>query len=167
MKKLIKTIVFLGSLLLLLTSSSCDNDDIETGVESFSCYINGQLFVPKARPLSFTTSPLSKKLIFNRGSYFSVKARDHENYTIFFTIRNFEDNDSHFLKFNDSSNGDINHAQVRTIINGENYLSKENSGTVTFTEVSDANVAGTFEFTLYNENDETDIIKVTKGKFND
>ena len=166
MKKLIKTIVFLGSLLLLLTSSSCDNDDIETGDESFSCYINGQLFVPKARPLSFTTSPLSKKLIFNRGSYFSVEAKDHEKYSIFIMIRNFKDSGSHSLQQN-NFNGITNYVWIRTIINGENYTSKENSGTVTFTEVSDTNVAGTFEFTLYNENDETDIIKITKGKFND
>ena len=167
MKKLIKTIVFLGSLLLLLTSSSCDNDDIETGDESFSCYINGQLFVPKARPFSITTFPVRKKLTFSTmNSYFSVKATDFEKYRVVFNILDY---DIGIFNFSQSDgnvfNNDLNHVIIS--IGDKRYLSKENSGTVTFTEVSDTNVEGTFEFTLYNKNDETDIIKVTKGKFND
>ena len=47
--KTIKRVLFFSSFFLLLTSSSCEtNDIIQTGDESFSCYINGQLFIPKA-----------------------------------------------------------------------------------------------------------------------
>ena len=59
----------------------------------------------------------------------------------------------------------MNHAIIK--INNKTYLSKDNSGSVTFTKVSDTNVEGTFEFTLYNENDDSDTIRVTNGKFND
>jgi len=165
MKKLIKTIVFLGSLLLLLTSSSCDNDDIETGVESFSCYINGELFIPKSNVNLLDTFPLQEELVFNRDTYFFIRAVNKE-YGIFFNITNF---DLGRFNLNTSNRNNFNYQLNHVIVStGDKvYLSKEGSGSVTFTEVSDTNVAGTFEFTLYNENDETDIIKVTKGKFND
>jgi len=169
MKKLIKTIVFLGSLLLLLTSSSCDNDDIETGDHSFSCYINGGLFVPKGSTNIVSTSPNNDGLsIYLYDDFLSLKVNNSSDF-VYFSITNYGigkinlDNSLGF--FGPSDFHTINHAVVR--INNKTYLSKENSGTVTFTAVSDTNVAGTFEFTLYNENDETDIIKVTKGKFND
>lgn len=56
----------------------------------------------------------------------------------------------------------LNHATVK--LHNKRYLSKKNSGSVTFTDLS-ASPTGTFEFTLYNENDESDIIKVTRGRF--
>jgi hypothetical protein len=169
MKKLIKTIVFLGSLLLLLTSSSCDNDDIETGDHSFSCYINGQLFVPKGSTNLISTSPSNDGVFFLvYDDFFNVKSYNSDIF-VYITIINqntgkFDLNTSHGVYGLDDPNT-INHAIIS--IGDKTYLSKENSGSITFTEVSDTNVAGAFEFTLYNENDETDIIKITKGRFND
>jgi hypothetical protein len=165
MKKLIKTIVFLGSLLLLLTSSSCDNDDIETGDERFSCYINGQLFVPKAKVNLLGTLPQQNNLSFGRNSSFLIRAAN-QDYGIFFNIENFDLGEFNLSTSDENNfNYELSHIIISTV--DKTYLSKENSGTVTFTAVSDTNVEGIFEFTLYNKNDETDIIKVTKGKFND
>lgn len=165
MKK-IKKVLFYCSILILITSSSCEtNDEVEFGENTFSCYINGEVFVPKPQT-TISTSPLSKKLEFNRGSYFSMSAKDHDKYTIFIMIKNFEDKISHPLKLN-NHNGDNNYANIYTLINGEKYISKDNSGTVTFTNITDNNVEGTFKFTLYNENDNSDIIQITNGKFND
>ena len=163
--KTIRKILLLGSLLTLLTSSSCDNDDIETGDESFSCYINGELFIPKSNVNLLDTFPLQEELVFNRDTYFFIRAVNKE-YGIFFNITNF---DLGRFNLNTSNRNNFNYQLNHVIVStGDKvYLSKEGSGSVTFTEVSDTNVAGTFEFTLYNENDETDIIKVTKGKFND
>ncbi|MGJ8745993.1 hypothetical protein [Polaribacter sp.] len=165
--KTIKTIFFFSSLFILLTSSSCEtNDDLEFGENSFSCYINGELFTPKPST-SISTSPVSKKLIFNRDSFFSVSAKDHDKYTIFIMIRNFEDKNSHSLKLNNTQNVDDSYANIYTLINGKKYISKDDSGIVTFTNVTDSNVEGTFEFTLYNVNDDNDVIQITNGKFND
>ena len=123
-------------------------------------------FVPKPQ-ISISTSPLSKKLEFNRNTYFSINAKDHDKYSIFIIIRNFEDMNSHTLNLNTTQSGDKNYAYIRALINGTNYISKDNSGTVTFTNITDFNVEGKFEFTLYNENDNSDIIQITNGKFND
>ena len=59
----LKKILFFSSLFLLLTSVSCEKQAIEIGGDSFSCYIDGELFVPKAASFSFSTSPLSEKLV--------------------------------------------------------------------------------------------------------
>ena len=158
--------LFFSSLLLLLTSVSCEkNNIIETGDHSFSCYVNGKLFVPKAASFSFSTLPIGDNLVLNsRNSYFFLRAIGQE-YGMFFNIENFDLGEFNIKVSNgDNFNYQLNHVILRT--NGKTYLSKEGSGTVTFTNVSDTNVAGVFEFTLYNENDETDIIRVTKGKFN-
>ena len=164
--KTIKRVLFFSSFLLLLTSSSCETNDIETGDESFSCYINGQLFIPKANVNLLDTFPLQEELVFNRDTYFFIRAVNKE-YGIFFNITNF---DLGRFNLNTSNRNNFNYQLSHIIIRtreDKTYLSKDNSGSVTFTEVSDTNVEGTFEFTLYNENDETDIIKVTNGKFND
>ena len=165
MKKTIKRVLFFSSLFLLLTSSSCETNDIETGEESFSCYINGQLFTPKSNVNLLDTFPLQEELVFNRDTYFFIRAVNKE-YGIFFNITNF---DLGRFNLNTSNRNNFNYQLNHVIVStGDKvYLSKEGSGSVTFTEVSDTNVEGTFEFTLYNENDDSDTIRVTNGKFND
>lgn len=167
MKKITKS--FFGTLLLLLMITSCETEDtIITGDMSFSCYINGELFTPKAST-SISVFPAGEKLTFNRDSYFSVKATDHQDFRIFFNIENF-DIGTFNLGVSDGNTYEyeINHAVIFAYANGDQkYVSKGNSGTITFTDVSDTNVEGTFEFTLYNENDENDVIIITDGRFND
>ena len=110
--------------------------------------------------------------ILSNGSHSSrIQSCSHVVYKIFFNIEDF-DTGVYNLKQSDGNiyENQFNHAVVVAYISSnydKKYISKEGSGTVTFTDVSDTNVAGVFEFTLYNENDETDIIRVTKGKFND
>jgi hypothetical protein len=167
--KTIKRVLFFSNFLLLLTSSSCEVNDIGTEDVRFSCYINGQLFTPKGSINLTSTSPNNDGVFFLvYDNFFNVKSYNSD-YFIHITIINqntgeFDLKRSHGVYGLDDPNT-INHAIIK--INNKTYLSKDNSGSVTFTEVSDTNVEGTFEFTLYNENDETDIIKVTKGKFND
>ena len=101
-------------------------------------------------------------------NFFNVKSYNSDNF-VYITIINqntgeFDLNKSHGIYGLDDPNT-INHAIIK--INNKTYLSRDNSGSVTFTEVSDTNVEGTFEFTLYNENDDSDTIRVTNGKFND
>jgi hypothetical protein len=171
MKKLIKTIVFLGSLLLLLTSSSCDNDDIETGDHSFSCYINGQLFVPKGSTNLISTSPSNDGLSFKEfnNDLDLVIEVDNSNNKMVIYIKYYTSKNEFSLQ---NSNGIINYpfnspeTSVVLMFNNKKYISKIGSGTIIFTEASEVNIEGTFGFVLYNVDDENDRIRVTKGKFN-
>ena len=169
MKIIIKRVLFFSSFFLLITSSSCETNDIETRDESFSCYINGRLFVPKDSTNLTSTSPNNDGVFFLvYDNFFNVKSYNSDNF-VYITIINqntgeFDLNKSHGIYGLDDPNT-INHAIIK--INNKTYLSRDNSGSVTFTEVSDTNVEGTFEFTLYNENDDSDTIRVTNGKFND
>ena len=99
-------------------------------------------------------------------NFYQIEAHDYSNYTVFINIT-----DNHFetIDLEESSgsfyNFSINHVIIRR--NGVIYLSKDNSGSIILTSNTNENVSGTFEFILYNENNESDIIKVTNGKFND
>lgn len=166
MKKTAK--LFLLALLVLLTVTSCETDDIDTRDTSFSCYINGELFIPKAST-SISVFPPGEKLIFGRDSNFSARATDHRDFKVFFNIENF-DVGTFNLGISDGNSYEyqLNHAIIVAYAGGDKkYVSKDNSGSITFTDVSDTNVKGTFEFTLYNEHDASDIIRITNGKFND
>ncbi len=171
----IRIVLFGISLFMLCTSVSCnktDDDVIPTGDHTFSCYINGEFFVPKG---NIGSIPYNDGLSFLRNEYFEseyfrIEARNTtKNITVYFSILDFSIDTFNLTEsnglFDPSDPNDINHAIVR--INGIKYLSKENSGTVTFTVVTDTHVKGTFEFTLYNENDESDVIHITHGNFDD
>jgi len=169
--KVIKKIIKYAFIVVFLSSASCngsDDQDIPTGDHSFYCYIDGELFVPRGNP-NFSTSPDDDGLHFlEYDAFFSVTAKDYRKYTVFFNTINREIGTVTLKESNGNSyfyNYSINHAIVRK--NGILYLSKENSGTITFIESNADNVKGTFEFTLYNENDDNDTIQVTNGHFND
>lgn len=156
-------------MVFVLSSSSCEKPDDQerpTGDHTFSCYIDGELFVPKPNP-NISTTPSDDGFTFYKwDDNTTATARDYVKYTVFF---NTIDREIGTIDLGNSSGSfytyNINHAIVRK--NGVLYLSKENSGTVTFTEITENNVIGTFEFTLYNENDDTDVIHVTDGRFDD
>jgi len=165
--KTFKNIVKYSFFILLFTSASCnDEQELPTGDHSFYCYIDGELFVPRGNP-NITTSPSDDGLrISITGDFYQIEAKDYSKYTVFLNIKdidletiNLEESNGSFYDF------DINHAIIRR--NSVKYLSKDNSGTIIFTENTDDNVKGTFEFTLYNENDENDTIQVTNGHFDD
>lgn len=153
---------------MLCASVSCNKTDDEvvpTGDHTFSCYINGEFFVPKG---SITSSPYHDGLSFLKYDFFNATAKNSvKNAIVYFTIKDWAEGTFNLTTsnglFQPSDPNDINHAIVG--INGIKYLSKENSGTVTFTTVTETDVKGNFEFTLYNENDESDIIHITNGKF--
>lgn len=155
--------------MLFLTNGSCEKpeQEIPTGDNTFSCFINGELFVPKGNT-NVTTTPTNDGLSFYKyEDFFQANIQDYEKYYVMFNIVNWE-----IGTFNVSNSSGVltdhslNHAMVR--MDGIWYLSKENSGTVTFSEASiDGNTKGIFEFTLYNENDDSDVIHVTNGQFDD
>ena len=165
MKTLLK-ISFYLFVVLLVSVSACKKQKLPSGDHSFYCYIDGELFVPKGDP-NFTTSPYDDGLrISITDNFYQIEANDYRKYTVFINIKdihssviNLSESSGSFLDF------EKNHAIVKK--NGVKYLSKNNSGRIVLIENTGENVKGTFEFTLYNENDDSDVIHVTGGHFDD
>ena len=166
-----KTIIRFTSLLfiiLLFSNSSCTKRKPPTGDHTFSCYIDGELFIPKGSSNLTSTGPIGDGLsLLKYDDFFHASASDYNKYTIMFNIVNWEEGIFQLSNSNgDFYNDSTNHAMCKK--NDIWYLSKENSGNVTFTKADiDGDTMGTFEFTLYNENDPTDVIHVTEGRFDD
>ena len=170
-KKMKKTQKFL-ILGFILAFSSCTEPDlpIPKGNHTFSCKINGELFLPQGTGGGWSSLPTGDGLYFNKYNNdlsYSVSA-SNSKYRVYFGIYNrivgtFTLVDSDGV-FHPGDRGDINHAIV--LKNGVKYVSKQGSGTVTFIELSDdGNKRGTFEFTVYNENNSSDVLYVTSGQF--
>ena len=163
---LLKTIL----LFFAIVCTNCsDNTEQPTGEDSFSFFINGELYIPEAgngigggeiQPFSWYYSDFNEpnnKFLFNingLGKYrVTLKIKEPRK------GENFLNNE---LKneFDTLNSGMI--VQNETIF--YNTKNNQNNGIITFTELSETKAVGTFECTLYNENG--DKIKITDGKFN-
>jgi len=152
---------------MLFTTSSCEKQNIEEGDHTFSCYIDGQLFVPDGCETCVPYNDGLHFLIYD--NFFSLTTYNKNHDTFYFNIMNWNLGKNNLSDSNGLISPDdprnINHALI--IKNGIKYLSKQGSGQVTFTVKTDTDVKGTFEFNLYNENNLNDVIHVTNGKFDD
>ena len=170
MKTLLKISSYLFVVLMFFTSS-CRKIYLPFGDHSFYCFINGKLFIPKKGEANiFSTKPYDSSglIIWKNDEVFRIEASDQKKYIIMFNIVNWGKG-THYLSegtyFYDKS---VNHAMIK--VDHKWYKSKPNSGKVVFNKAKidgDDNTKGTFEFTLYNENDESDVIHVTGGHFDD
>lgn len=160
----------------IITFISCNKTEIINPDDyDFSCYVDGKLIVPEEGASLTSSLPSGDALTFlvrensssNLPDAYIVKATGR-GAMVYFVITNwkekkkFELEDSHGLYLADDR-FTINHAIV--ITNGKKYISKKGSGYITLNINDKALKNGTFEFTLYNENNLNDKIKVTKGKF--
>ena len=155
-------------IIVLLSASSCkrtNEPEIPTGDHSFYCYIDGELFVPKGNT-NFTSPSDDGLFLLKNEDYFKAEVYDYRKYFIMFNISDWSVG-THTLSESDNYyNYNINQAMVK--VNTTWYKSKANSGYVTFLEAGlNSNTKGTFEFTLYNENDDSDTIHITDGHFDD
>ena len=167
----LKIILFVCiSFLLVLSIFSCHKNTVEipTGDGTLSCYINGELFLPAENVPGGIFFQRNGLTISKYDEYMKLVARDYKKYLIYFMIVDYgegtytlSDSDGGFEPT--TASGKKNDAIVT--IDGVRYLSKEGSGTVTFTDTTGTELKGTFEFTLYNEKDDSDVIHVTDGRF--
>ena len=158
---LLKTILLCFA--IICTNCSDDNEQ-PTDENSFSCLINGDLYIPEGgraigggdiEPYTWSYNENDNTFtIITRGDFririTSTNSILEKNYL------NQRLNDT----FDSSNSGMI--VKNETIF--YNTKNNQNNGTITFTELSETKSVGTFECTLYNENG--DKIKITKGKFN-
>ncbi len=112
--------------------------------------------------------PSNNGMSFINGSdWFYVMARDYREYTIYFNINgpqvgtfNLEESDG-LLPGSDTR--DITHAIVSR--NNHLFISKPGSRTITLEEYSDDNIVGTFEFTVYRQDNPSQTLRITNGNF--
>lgn len=155
--------------LAFLLANCQDRNSAESGDNTLSCDINGKLFVPKY--LNATSASSYKGLSINRANngkdleIYATNKTDNTDIYIYvkdFSLGSFELSDSN------GSGTNINNSQATVIYNSKKYLSKSgNSGSLIITTLTSSDVKGTFFFKLFNENDPSDVIDITNGKFDD
>jgi hypothetical protein len=165
--------LFLKIVLIFVTTlnSSCEdvNTNESTGNDTFSCYINGKLYVPSAG------TGIGGGDI--RPFYWSLTNFDNPDNPLAFFINTLGD---YTMRINSidpkTGKNNLNQELIHTsetsnsgmIVKNSNefYNTKDNqeNGYINFTEISETRAIGTFECTLYNENGKE--LKVTNGKFN-
>ncbi|TXD52056.1 MULTISPECIES: hypothetical protein [unclassified Polaribacter] len=164
-----KTTFLKTALLIFITTMfSCEdntNTNDSTGKDSFSCYVNGKLYIPSAgtgigggdiRPFNWS---------FDEGSNSYINIQGGGEYTVFINIINPKKGINN-LKEELKHSLDYGHTGMIVLNEIIYYNTKDNqnNGTITFTELTNTKAIGTFECTLYNDNG--DELKVTNGKFN-
>lgn len=171
-----KTLFFKTTILLLLiTLTSCEdnnpnptNDSV--GDDTFSCYVNGQLYTPTAgtsgfnggyiRPFYWTYTNLNDP---NTPMYFKINSLGEYTTSLVLVEPKLGENN-----LTEEPRDIVDFSYSGMIVKNERifYSTKnnQNNGSVIFTELTDTKAVGTFECNLYN--DKGDELKVTQGKFN-
>ncbi|CAM4067838.1 putative lipoprotein [Flavobacterium branchiophilum] len=157
-----------------------------TGANTAGCYINGKLLIPKNGSPSFSGTPYGLKYYYggnfwpNKNDYWQLQISNNKdsnnNFGVVLWIKNMSTGNGDYLV--GQSNGELyslgpNNNQIFAGIteNGVNktYWSGQNAGIIKITR-SDLGVgisiySGTFNCTLYNKDNPTEIIQITDGRF--
>ena len=158
------------------------------GANTAGCYINGRLIIPKngINGISGSTSyglDVFRGINFNNipygNDFFSIKFSNLQDigpsYWIYIHLNNLTSGavfytlqQSNVQFFEDASNNP--QIIVRETINnvsGKTFISTQNSGSIIITRFDFVNhvISGTFTASLQNQNNRTEIINVTFGRF--
>ncbi len=175
MKKLLFTIVTLS--LVLLFSCKKEEEERRLGDHTISFYLNGNLW--QNSPIPSTTSGINTDSHFfwvKNENINTVEASNWDKGTMYLSMSQRGENDIYLLGNNngalnsDSDPFDTN--LMRLSNNDKMYFSKEGYGwaeiTVYYYDTINniRHYEGIFEATLFNENDSTDNIHITDGRWN-
>ena len=180
--------------LITVLCFSCGNDDALTtnkrtlppitqnGANTFGCYIDQLLFIPRNGDGTFNNS--DPAIIFWGGgidnNYNELDAHDYKSdktASLLLHIQELNENgigtyiidESNGQRGIDGLDHTFMHCRVwrNDIGNYQNYLSFENSGTVIITNYSNSSgiISGTFSGSLRNYQEPHDTIQVTQGRF--
>ncbi|MEC4004212.1 hypothetical protein OX283_006065 [Flavobacterium sp. SUN052] len=181
--------------ILTLFLSGCSNDsstkepnltlppETQVGANTFGCYINGKLLVPRGFGLYNGDYPALILAGYPSESYSEIDIRDYKSKNasrIFIHIQSLVQNGESLYNI-DESNGQtdidgLNHTYVNCKIFNEDtnsyqyYRSFDNSGTLKITKYDfipsvKLILSGTFNCKLRNSINPNDIIEVTQGRF--
>ncbi len=157
-----------------------------TGANTAGCYINGKLLIPKNGSPSFVGTPYGLKYNYggnfwpNKNDYWQLQISNNKdsnsNFGLVLWIKNMSTGNGDYIV--GQSNGELyslgpNNNQIFAGIteNGINktYWSGTSAGSIKITR-SDLGVgisiySGTFNCTLYNKDNPSEIIQITEGRF--
>lgn len=159
-----------------------------TGANTAGCIINGKVLIPK-NGINSTSGQVVYGLDVSRGvnfdnipygnDYFSISIYNlkdkGQNYWIYVHLNNISNgvgayivNQSNAEYWSDASNNpQIVVRETLDNVSGKTFLSGPNSGTITITRFDFPNriLSGTFNGTLYNQTNSSEVIQVTQGRF--
>ena len=175
---------FLKTILFLFTIAfyNCENNDpqeqlppiTQTGANTFGAIVDGSVFVTKDKTGYYAPGGGTPKgIAVTVGSflpdyeYFGIDAKNYESIYI---PKEFPEETSYTFQVSPAVRSSLetpNFPHIFCSINGNRYVSYENSGSITFSKV-DYNTgiyAGTFNAKLKNKDNPTDSIEITDGRF--
>jgi len=175
--------LFLKTTLLLfaITFFNCEDNEPEdqlppitqTGSNTFGAIVNGRVFVPKDKTGYSAPgggTPRGLKILGNTRT-FVIQATNYENIYIYIYIPQDLPKEQTYIFHNSTgveySLNEPDFAHIYAIVNGNKYLSFQNSGSISFSKISfDKGIyAGIFNARLKNEINETEIIEITNERF--
>ncbi|MEJ7780588.1 MAG: DUF6252 family protein [Daejeonella sp.] len=164
--KFLKNIALVITILVII---SCKKDDgltkeTQSGANTFSCKINGKVFLPKEELFSGRTLYANIKTI-NGIKILIVGASNATNkLDVSLKIENFTGVGTYQLSTSQSIFADY---EIRNPVPNEIKYTTRNSdiGKINITRSDNNIVSGTFEFTCINEKDNADRVVFTKGRF--
>ncbi|WP_435412371.1 hypothetical protein [Psychroserpens mesophilus] len=173
---------------------SCGNDDTilnneralppitQNGANTFGCYIDQLLFIPRDGDGTFSTN--DNAMIFWGGGidndYNEIDVHDYNSEktaSLLMHIQGLHDNGiaSYIVNESNGQNGidGLNHTYMhcrvwrKDVGNYQNYLSYENSGNITITSFNlySGIISGTFSGSVRNYQEPHDTIQITQGRF--
>ncbi len=180
--------LFLKTVLLFfaLTFSNCENNDpqdqlpaiTQTGANTFGCLIEGRVFITKDKTgYSPPGGGTPKGIEVTVGSflpqyeYFGIDANDYEGTYIYIYIpKKLPEETTYTFQTSPAVRASLetpSYPHFVCSIEGNRYISYENSGSITFTKVDyDTGIySGTFSLKLKNKENPIDIIEITDGRF--
>ncbi|NLN24478.1 MAG: hypothetical protein GX163_02215 [Bacteroidetes bacterium] len=196
MKTLLKNHILIPAILsfFLLGAGGCNNDDdafvptlppiTQTGENTFGCYVDGKLLIPRDGTGSLHTTDSGLRFIAGPGptdfTYNEIMVRDFKSGNgglLTLHITDLQQNGEGTYTINESNckaNVDAN-PNINLFVRWWNeeaqafkwYCSIENGGTLTITRYDFENriVSGTFNSTAVNRDDPNDFIEITEGRF--
>ena len=184
MKTIFLKITFLLYIGLLIncTSSNDPEDELpaitQTGANTFGAIVEGNVFVPKDKTGYYAPGggrPRGLNISSGDGivtkNYYAISTANYINIYIYLYIPEDRPEQKEYTFKSSPGVGSgldtPNFPHVFCYINDRKYISYENSGTINFQKI-DFNqevCAGVFSGKLKNENNPTDIIEITEGRF--
>jgi hypothetical protein len=157
-----------------------------TGANTAGCIINGNILIPKNGSASFIGTPYGLELIKgnnfwpDKNDYWQLEIANNKdvdnNFGLVLWVKNMSTGNGDYIINQSNGELDSNGPSSNQIIAGvkknginKTYYSSVNSGVIKITR-SDLSVgvsiySGTFNCTLYNKDNPSDIIQVSDGRF--
>lgn len=163
----------------LLTSSSCKKEDdltkpTQEGKNTFSCKINGQVYIPNGGGLLSPVKAISASVVrknngTNELSIFTTKSESELLEKIYINIGDISTTGTYNMGIDNTKYCEYyKRISTSTTLDEKQYSTRNNNnGSVNITryDLTNGIVSGTFSFKATNDKNVNDIVTVTDGRF--